>query len=460
MKNWWRPTLVKRVMLGLFLVFFLVWDALVAYSYWRNFHDIDAKSRTFGRYVAESLASVQDPDQARALVKGLADIQNKIFDAEQVPLALLIQLWDKEGRLVYAHASLQLEQLKGHVDYLTEEAAGGRPVYVARTELPQWTLVVAHPRLELGWALRAIALDLLPYMGIAFTLISLVMWVAVRLGLRPLQLMSVHIAARSPNDLAPTGIDTRYAELQPLQQALDSMLDKLRHKVERETAFVQEAAHELRTPMAVVSAQAHVLRLAKDPAERKEAEQHLDAALARASHLVGQLLQLAHVGGERAVVLAPLDVAQDVASDLAALVPSAMQRQIELGLDAPDRLVVATERQTFKSILLNLVSNAIRYVHEGGKVDVSVSQQGGDMVLTVSDNGPGIPPEQRDLVFERFHRGGDHAAPGAGLGLAIVRQACKRLGGSVRLEAGPHGRGCLFVVQIPIAKPAVEPMAV
>ncbi|QDL55352.1 sensor histidine kinase [Rhodoferax aquaticus] len=452
MKIWWRPTLVKRVMLGLFLVFFLVWDALIAYSYWRNFHDIDAKSRTFGRYVAESLASVQDPDQARALVKGLADIQNKIFDEEQVPLALLIQLWDKDGRLVYAHASLEHAQLTGHVDHLTEETAGGRPVYVARTELPQWTLVVAHPRLELGWALRAIALDLLPYMVIAFTLISLVMWIAVRRGLRPLQLMSAHIAARSPNDLAPTGIDTRYAELQPLQQALDSMLDKLRHKVERETAFVQEAAHELRTPMAVVSAQAHVLRMAQDPETRSEAEDHLDAALARASHLVGQLLQLAHVGGERVTTLAPLDLAQDVRSELAALVPSAMQRNIELGLDAPDRLVVTTERQTFKSILHNLVGNAIRYVQQGGKVDVSLVHNGRQVVLSVSDNGPGIPAEQRELVFERFHRGLDHAAPGAGLGLAIVRQACKRLGGHVVLLPGAHGVGCQFLVTLDIAQ--------
>jgi signal transduction histidine kinase len=212
---------------------------------------------------------------------------------------------------------------------------------------------------------------------------------------------------------------------------------------------VQEAAHELRTPMAVVSAQAHVLRMAQDPKERLEAEQHLDAALARASHLVGQLLQLAQVGGERALVLAPLDLAQDVANDLAALVPGAMQRNIELALDAPDSLVVAMERQTFKSILHNLVGNAIRYVHEGGKVEVSLARQGADIVLAVTDNGPGIPADQHELVFERFHRGGDHAASGVGLGLAIVRQACKRLGGTVALGTGMQGAGCQFVVRIP-----------
>jgi len=148
--------------------------------------------------------------------------------------------------------------------------------------------------------------------------------------------------------------------------------------------------------------------------------------------------------GERALVLAPLDLARDVASDLAALVPSAMQRNIELALDAPDSLVVAMERQTFKSILHNLVGNAIRYVHEGGKVEVSLALQGADIVLAVTDNGPGIPADQHELVFERFHRGGDHAASGVGLGLAIVRQACKRLGGTVALGSGLQGAGCQF----------------
>jgi two-component system sensor histidine kinase QseC len=161
-------------------------------------------------------------------------------------------------------------------------------------------------------------------------------------------------------------------------------------------------------------------------------------------------LQLAHIGGELDVALAPLDVAKHIARELAALVPSAMQRQIELELDAPDSLITRIERQTFTSILLNLVCNAIRYIDQGGKVNVTLSQQDDHMLLTVTDDGPGIPLDQRELVFERFYRGADHAAQGAGLGLAIVRLACKRLGGNVSLEVGPNGRGCQFLVQLPM----------
>ena len=439
-------------MLGaLFLVFFAVWSALTAYSYLGKANNsLFAESgRGLAQYIAEAIDPLDDDAQARALVSGLVEIQNKVFVANNVPLVLIVQLWNKGGALVYADAVSQKYLLLGESGRTTKAVLDGRTFSVHRAELKHWSLVVAMPDIDTGWALTAIALDLLPYLVIAFGLIYVALWVAIKHGLRPLQDLSAHIASRNPDDLSATGIQTRYAELQPLQQALDGMLAKLRKKVDQETAFVQEAAHELRTPMAVVSAQAHVLRLAPDNEARQEAEQHLDAALARASHLVGQLLQLAHIGGERAVAVVRLDLAQTVRNELAALVPDARKRGIELGMDAPDSLMVHTERHTFTTILHNLVGNAIQYVHEGGTVDVCVSWEGDQIRLSVTDNGPGIAADQRELVFERFHRGADHSAPGAGLGLAIVRQACQRLGGSVSLKPGPNGRGCQFVVDLP-----------
>lgn len=451
MKRIFQPSLARRVIFGLGGSFLVIWVALVAYSYKAN-ADRDTQltgAKQFGEFLAQSMEHVQTPLEAKGLAQGLVEVQNKIFELEKLPFLLAIQLRDASGQLIYAGPTPEMQQLHGLNRSLQTENIQGREYWVYRAELPQWTVVVARSEISTRWLLTTIAIEILPFLFIAFLLNGVFVWFAVKRGLRPLQDMSHHIAARKPDDLSATGLSVKYAELLPLQQALDKLLTKLRHKVDAEAAFVQEAAHELRTPMAVVSAQAHVLRMAQDPTERQEAEQHLDAALARASHLVGQLLQLAQVGGERALVLAPLDLAQDVASDLAALVPSAMQRNIELALDAPDSLVVAMERQTFKSILHNLVGNAIRYVQEGGKVEVSLALQGADIVLAVTDNGPGIPADQHELVFERFHRGGDHAASGVGLGLAIVRQACKRLGGTVTLGSGLQGAGCQFVVRIP-----------
>lgn len=120
----------------------------------------------------------------------------------------------------------------------------------------------------------------------------------------------------------------------------------------------------------------------------------------------------------------------------------------------PDTLWVNLERETFKSILHNLVGNAIRYVEPGSKIVVSLAPQGEQLLFAVADNGPGIQPDRRELVFERFHRGGDHSTSGAGSGFAVVKQACARLGGSVYVEEGPDGRGCRFVVQL--AAPALH----
>ncbi|MDH4450110.1 MAG: HAMP domain-containing sensor histidine kinase [Rhodoferax sp.] len=450
MKRWRQPTLVKRMMLGLISVFFLVWCVLIGFSYWNVMRGLEKSTYNFGNYASEYLESIEDVRQARMFAQGIFEIQSRQLKDEKDPFAIGVQLWSKEGQVVFS--SPEFDDLRLHdiaVGVGTVQVRG-QAFQSVRTDLERWNLVLFTSAVDLRWAIQEIAISLLPPMGIAFCLVSVVLWMVVRRGLRPLDLLSAHIAARSPDDLQPTGVVAHYAELRPLQEALDDMLKKLRHKVSRETAFVQEAAHELRTPMAVVSAQAHVLRKAQDPLERLDAEKHLDDALARASHLVEQLLQLAYVGSESQLVLLRLDVVREVAADLATLAPMALARHIELGLDAPDQLMMDTERQTFKSILLNLVGNAIRYVPAGGKVDVSMALDGADMVLVVADNGAGIAPEQRGLVFDRFHRAGDHEAPGAGLGLSIVLQACRRLGGQVHLRDVPAGQGCQFEVRLPL----------
>src|SRR6202023_3451732 len=119
---------------------------------------------------------------------------------------------------------------------------------------------------------------------IAWPFVLLPVWLAVLQGLRPLRRLSEKIAAREPEDISPVGIDPRHAELKPLIRSLDDLLAKLRHKIESERVFVANAAHELRTPLAVITAQAHVLAKATTAEERSDAEQRLEAAVNRASH--------------------------------------------------------------------------------------------------------------------------------------------------------------------------------
>ena len=131
------------------------------------------------------------------------------------------------------------------------------------------------------------------------------------------------------------------------------------------------------------------------------------------------------------------------------MVPAALKRNMDISLVAPDELSFALEIHAFRSILQNLIDNAIRYGCEGGNIVVELQRRDGNLLLRVADDGPGISESERGRVFERFYRGsGRNDARGSGLGLTIVKQAATRLGGTIQVGPGLSGRGCSFVVEI------------
>jgi signal transduction histidine kinase len=240
-----------------------------------------------------------------------------------------------------------------------------------------------------------------------------------------------------------------YAELKPVVTTFNELLNKLRGKVQRERDFVQDAAHELRTPMAVISAQAHVLARAASEAERLQAEGALESAIARASHLARQLLALASLDESRSAPMQRMDLAHLLQTMLAQAMPLARQRCIELSLDAPESLSLESDMAALQSIVMNLIDNGVRYGREGGQLAVTLQNSPDHITLIVADDGPGIPETERTHIFERFVRGSGQDIPGSGLGLAIVKQAVQRLRGSVQIDTGLDGRGVAFVVRIP-----------
>jgi signal transduction histidine kinase len=174
----------------------------------------------------------------------------------------------------------------------------------------------------------------------------------------------------------------------------------------------------------------------------------MEATLARASHLIHQLLLLERMEMARQEHTVT-DVAQLVRQELVQFVPAAAKRDMEVTLEAPDKLTLTLELHPLRSILQNLVDNAIRYGREGGKIGVDLRLAAGNLALTVVDDGPGIETAARERVFDRFQRGTGHEVSGSGLGLTIVQQAATRMGGTVTLTDGPDGRGCSFIVSIP-----------
>ncbi|NHZ44480.1 sensor histidine kinase [Massilia aquatica] len=439
MRLWPRPTLARRVLGALGMAFVLVWCMLLAYEYVLLGQETGQETgvHKIGAALSVALLELDSPEQVRAAVVTTATWLNRVRrDAGQLPGELVFELRDRQGRVLYASAP-------------GPDAGGaGEAFWIYQHDAPGWSLRIAEPKAARGATLGALGAGLLPYLLIALPCVVLPLWIAVHQGLRPLRMLAGRVAARPRDDLSPIGIDPGYRELRPLVAALDELLARLRSKAQRERAFIEDAAHELRTPMAVISTQAHVMARAADPAERQQAQAHLKLAIARASHLSGQLLELATLDEMAPATRELVDVAGCVRQLLAQQMKRALARRMELSLEAPDRLEWPVDVAAFHSIVINLLENSLRYVPPGGCVQVGLRRDGAHLLLWIADDGPGIAPDQRQHIFERFYRGRGHDTPGSGLGLAIVRQACARLGGEVRLVDGLAGKGCGFEVRL------------
>ena len=452
MTRWFAPSLRRRVVLALMLAFCLVGAVLTAreLATMINPGQLDRLVADFSRGVMQQLDKTDDPAEARGIVEALESQINRGYAQTRLPAVLAMQLWDRDGRLVHG-SSQGIALPAGGPAGSSRVELQGRTFHVFRAEDARWRIVVAQPEVAHGWIVRSVLSDLAASLAIAFPLVLIPLWLAVSQGLRPLSQLSQRLAARDPDDLSASGLAPRHAELRPLVRSIDGLLARLRGKVRREHAFVHDAAHELRTPLAVISAQAHVLAHAHDTQARADAAARLDDAIARASNLAEQLLSLARFDSQ-APKRETMDVARLTQQEVALLAPRAIERGLELSLDAPDALSWAIELAAFRAILQNLVGNAIRYVPAGGQVAIGLAVDGGSLVLSVQDDGPGIEESQREHVFERFVRGNGHDVAGSGLGLAIVRQATLALGGGVRLVDGLRnaggGHGCRFEVRL------------
>jgi two-component system, OmpR family, sensor histidine kinase QseC len=456
----WQPSLARRLVLAALLAFGLVAVVLMTSAFLSYRHQVNSHAALLSacQHLSESLVHAGDPAQARVVVLAAETYFNaarKDFSREHHRQLdpLLFELAARNGQTLYASAGLQGTPLQSQPGQASEQTLQGRPYWGCAAPFAGGTVRLAELKLADTTVLSWIGADLLPDLLLSFPFVLVPVWVAMHQGLRPLRRLARQLDQRSPDDFSPIDLGLQHAELRPLIHAFDTVLARLRKAVQRERAFVQDAAHELRTPMAVISAQAHVLTRAGSPAERLQAEAALDHAIARASHLSQQLLALAALDEHRAQAVQTVDLVVLTEQALAPAAATAQACQIELSLDAPEHLQATLDVGAFQSVLQNLLDNALRYVPPGSTIEVTlqpqaISQPGG-WRLRVADNGPGIPPEEHARIFDRFVRGRQPTAPGTGLGLAIVRQAARRLGGDVQLQAGLQGRGVAFEVSVP-----------
>lgn len=349
---------------------------------------------------------------------------------------LMFQLWEGEGeRLLMRSVNAPPQPLGGFARGYGTTRIDGELFHTFVVERDGLMLLMAQDdyiRSELS-AQIAIAAFLPHAAGIP--LLALLVWVLVGRGLAPLESLRGALTGRSADNLAPLpGGMAETRELQPLVAELNRLLARLQESFARERRFTADAAHELRTPLAVLRIHAENALAATGDAEREAALRHLLGGVERAARLVEQLLTMARLEpGGSVPAREPVALAALLREEIAALVPMALRRGQDIELAADDALPAIPGDPLLLGVLArNLVDNALRYSPDNTIVQVSlaVAPQGG-VVLRVQDQGPGISPDAAERVFDRFWRAESGRGDGAGLGLAIVRRIAELHGGTV-----------------------------
>lgn len=370
---------------------------------------------------------------------------------------LVVQIWDRSGVRVYLPppASEQPPQrLPRHTPgFATIDTPSGP--YRVFSVLANGQLVQIGQPLAVRRELAAsLALRTIVPLLIAVPFLLGIVWFAIARSLAPLTRLASAVAKRSPTKLAPVPDGNWPSEALPLVAELNDLLRRLGAALDSQRALVADAAHELRSPLAALHLQAQLAERATTSEERASALADLKRGLLRATRMVEQLLSLAREeSGVADSPRASVDIvalAKEVVSELS---PLAQTKTLDLGVEAPPSVHVIGDGAGLRTMLTNLVDNAIRYTPGGGRIDVAIERDGDAIILAVRDSGPGIAPEARERMFGRFVRGGEPSVSGSGLGLAIVRRVAERHGATVELAGGPGGRGLAVLVRFPAAAP-------
>jgi two-component system sensor histidine kinase TctE len=266
----------------------------------------------------------------------------------------------------------------------------------------------------------------------------LLVWFGLSRGVAPLNALQQRLRARRPDDLSP--IDERAAptEIAPLVAAMNDLLDRLSSNVQAQRRFVADAAHQLKTPLAGLRTQAELALRDASPEEMQSSLRQLVTGSERATRLVNQLLLLARAENPSAIGMTRTDINAIAYEQAMHWVPQALSLSTDLGFEGSDHPVEINGNPLLLAELLNnLVDNALRYTPRGGHITVRTQILGAHAVLEVEDSGPGIPPEERERVFDRFYRVLGTQSDGSGLGLAIVREIAQKHQASVEISDHP-----------------------
>ncbi|BEP51225.1 sensor histidine kinase [Variovorax sp. V116] len=460
--RWWRPRSLRTQLLVWLVTLHLVAAALTAWFTFVAYGDLvhNALDEQM-RLVADSYAGSDPPRTPRPLDGNAALVRG----------AFVVQIWSADGRTLRASswpplAVVPLQPQPGFGDASADAPAPSRwRVFTAeagpRADQPR-VQVLQNEDYRRRRALRRALLEGLP-IALLLPLALLILWLIVSAASRSLRAVARDVASqdeRRPTELSLARVPD---EIAPLVQAFNQLLSRMRSAFATQRRFVQDAAHELRTPMAAIGLQIENLRAHVPAGEATERFNQLEAGVTRAQHLIEQLLSLSRQDAPgRPMPGEPVDIETLLRESVSQLMVLADARRVDIGFEGSIAPVVQAPAAELRSVFDNLIDNALRYAPEGGVVDVRLHEVDGHAVVDVLDNGPGIPASAIGRVFDRFFRVPGAPVGGSGLGLAIARTAAERHGLRIELrnrdEAEEGGSpGLLARVHLPAASMPLTP---
>lgn len=275
----------------------------------------------------------------------------------------------------------------------------------------------------------------------ALVVLALLIWFSVGRAMRPLLGMTGAIAQRGADNLEPISLESIPAEVQPLVDSLNHLLDRLAHSIDKERAFTADAAHELRTPLAAIKVQAEVALGARDDIQRSHAIHQVIAGVNRTTRLVQQLLLLARLDHPDSATMQPVDLGALAVECAGRKADAALRKDIELDLSTEPGCILHGDATALSLMLDNLIDNAIKYGRQGGRIAIAVTCDGSQLLLSVRDDGAGVPAADWPRLSDRFYRAPGNEADGSGLGLSIVAKIAQAYRGDLRFSSGIDGAG-------------------
>ena len=413
-------SLQRRLLLYLLVCAPVVWGVALLASAHRARHEVnelfDTQIIRLALQVQATLVSAAAPGQMLHAPPsaGEADLRD-----------LAIAVWNRQGQLLLVdREGVQLPR-RADASGFVDMQLGGESwrVYYLQAPNGEWLVAAGQRGDERNELVRdLVAGQLIPWLLVLPVLLLAMAW-AVKRALQPVRMLTRELRGRNADDLRPVPVTQAPQELQPMLQAMNGLFSRIESTLERERRFTADAAHELRTPLAVLRAQWDVLKRSSGEAERTQAAARLDAGMDRMDRLVTQMLALSRLEAtERLPQATELQWEPIVEQAVNDVLPLAERRRIELDCEWPDAdtpaLPVRGDNALMSVLLRNLLDNAVRYAPEGSTVRLRF----GGGTLQVENDGPPLAPLMRAHLGERFRRIDGQSESGSGLGVSIVQR--------------------------------------